>query len=89
MKTNKDPLVQPKQKTDELDSQERLYKCKSLTDKQELAIKEEQANAAQNLISRIRNDLVNTRLAARIMIFMMSKTVFSGCASVVPPHRKE
>ena len=48
---------------------------------QELRIEAAQSDAAQNLVTRIRHDLINTRLAARIMAFLLAATVLSGCAS--------
>lgn len=47
---------------------------------QELRIQEEHEHASSNLVTRIRHDLINTRLAARIMAFLLAATVLSGCA---------
>lgn len=48
---------------------------------QEFAIEEEQEHASRSPTARMRHDLINTRLAARIMAFLLAATVLSGCAS--------
>jgi hypothetical protein len=51
---------------------------------QEFAIEEAQEHASRSPTTQMRNDLINTRLAARIMIFLFAASVLSSCASAHP-----